>query len=61
MRWSERLYRSLLRLYPREFRDEYGDEMSLLFRDRASEGSGRLWLQIPEICCFTRRRSIGAR
>ena len=46
MRWSERLYRSLLRLYPREFRDEYGDEMSLLFRDRASEGSGRLWLQV---------------
>jgi predicted permease len=43
---SERVYRWLLRLYPREFRDEYGDEMSLLFRDRTSEGSSRLWLQV---------------
>jgi predicted permease len=43
---SERLYRRLLRLYPREFRDEYGEEMSLLFRDRTAEGSTRLWLQV---------------
>jgi putative ABC transport system permease protein len=27
----------LLRLYPRDFRDEYGQEMSLLFRGRAGE------------------------
>src|SRR5262245_22941504 len=46
MRPSERLYRWLLRLYPREFRDEYGEEMSLLFRDRTSEGYSRLWLQV---------------
>ena len=46
MRRSERLYRWLLRLYPREFREEYGEEMSLLFRDRRSEGSSRLWLQV---------------
>jgi hypothetical protein len=43
---SERIYRWLLRLYPREFRDEYGQEMSLLFRDRTSEGSLKLWLQV---------------
>jgi putative ABC transport system permease protein len=43
---SERVYRWLLRLYPGEFREEYGQEMSLLFRDRASEGRGRLWLQV---------------
>ena len=43
---SERLYRRLLRLYPREFRDEYGEEMSLVFRDRTSERSVRLWLQV---------------
>jgi predicted permease len=43
---SERLYRWLLRLYPRDFRDEYGDEMSLLFRDRATDGPARLWLQV---------------
>jgi putative ABC transport system permease protein len=46
MRRSERLYRWLLRLYPRDFRDEYGEEMSLLFRDRAPDGPVRLWLQI---------------
>jgi putative ABC transport system permease protein len=43
---SERIYRWLLRLYPRDFRDEYGHEMSLLFRARTSEGSVRLWLQV---------------
>jgi predicted permease len=43
---SERLYRWLLRLYPRDFRDEYGQEMSLLFRARAEGGAGRLWLQV---------------
>ena len=46
MKRSERVYRWLLRLYPRDFRDEYGQEMSLLFRDRQSEGTGRLWLQV---------------
>jgi len=43
---SERIYRWLLRLYPRDFREEYGHEMSLLFRARLSEGSVRLWLQV---------------
>src|SRR4029453_4604547 len=43
---AERLYRGLIRLYPREFRDDYGQEMSLLFRARTSEGSVRLWLQV---------------
>ena len=39
MKRSERIYRWLLGLYPRDFRDEYGQEMSLLFRARADEGS----------------------
>jgi predicted permease len=43
---SERLYRWLLRLYPRDFREEYAEEMSLLFRDRSAVGQGRLWLQV---------------
>jgi len=43
---SERIYRWLLRFYPRDFRDEYGQEMSLLFRDRAAEGPVRLWFQV---------------
>ena len=34
---SERAYRSLLRAYPRELRDEYGDEMVRLFRDLCRE------------------------
>ncbi len=46
MRRSERIYRWLLRLYPRDFRDEYGEEMSLVFRDRAPDGPVRLWLQV---------------
>lgn len=46
MKRSERIYRWLLRLYPRDFRDEYGHEMALLFRARTSEGFVRLWLQV---------------
>jgi predicted permease len=46
MKTSERIYRWLLRLYPRDFREEYGHEMSLLFRDRATGGVFRLWLQV---------------
>jgi predicted permease len=46
VRTSERIYRWLLRFYPGDFRDEYGQEMTLLFRDRASGGLPRLWLQI---------------
>ena len=34
---SERVYRSLLRAYPRELRDEYGDEMARCFRDLCRE------------------------
>jgi putative ABC transport system permease protein len=49
---SERLYRRLLRLYPRDFRDEYGAEMSLLFRDRATEGSVKLWFQVVRDLLF---------
>ena len=46
MKPAERIYRLLLRAYPRDFRDEYGQEMSLLFRGRAGEGHLRLWLQV---------------
>jgi hypothetical protein len=34
---SERVYRSLLRAYPRELRDEYGKEMARCFRDLCRE------------------------
>jgi predicted permease len=45
--FGARLYRRLLRLYPRDFRDEYGAEMSRLYRDRRREESGaRLWLAL---------------
>ena len=46
MKQSERVYRWLLRLYPRDFRDEYGHEMSLLFRARATDGVLSLWWQV---------------
>jgi heme/copper-type cytochrome/quinol oxidase subunit 4 len=47
VRTSQRAYRALLRAYPRELQDDYGDEMVRCFRDlsrEALEGSGRLGL-----------------
>ena len=55
---SERAYRSLLRAYPRELRDEYGDEMARCFRDLCREeledggglGLAALWARtLPEM------------
>jgi putative ABC transport system permease protein len=43
--WSDRLYRALLRLYPTEFRDEFGAEMARLVRDTTRRGP-RLWLHL---------------
>ena len=41
------LYRRLLRLYPKEFSDEFGTEMAHLYRDRVrDEGLLRLWLAV---------------
>ena len=37
---SERAYRSLLRAYPRELRDDYGEEMARCFRDLCREALG---------------------
>jgi hypothetical protein len=55
---SERAYRSLLRAYPRELRDGYGDEMARCFRDLCREeledggglGLATLWARtLPEL------------
>jgi hypothetical protein len=47
---SERIYRWLLRLYPREFVEEYGAQMARLYRDRArDEGTLRLWLALADV------------
>lgn len=47
MRSQDRLYRFLLRLYPNEFRSEYGREMVQIFRDRARyESFCRIWSDI---------------
>ncbi len=55
---SERAYRSLLRAYPRELRDEYGEEMARCFRDLCREeledggglGLAALWARtLPEL------------
>ena len=48
---SERLYRTMLLVYPREHRREYGDLMVQLFRDRMRYDGGGLrgliiWTQI---------------
>ena len=38
---AERVFRLLLRAYPREFRAKYGQEMVLVFRDQCREGDVR--------------------
>src|SRR5437899_294396 len=38
---AERIYRLLLRAYPRDFRAEYGREMMLVFRDQCEESDVR--------------------
>ncbi len=44
---GERVYRRLLRLYPRDFSDDYADEMIGLYRDRVrSEGVTEVWLAL---------------
>ena len=44
---GERVYRQLLRLYPRDFSDDYADEMARLYRDRArGEGALHVWLAL---------------
>jgi putative ABC transport system permease protein len=41
---GERWYRRLLRLYPKDFREEFGGEMTRLYRDRGREESAwSLW------------------
>ena len=47
----ENIYAWLLRLYPSRFREEYGEEILQLFRDRARDETGfsrrlRLWLDL---------------
>jgi len=37
---SDRLYRFLLRLFPAGFREEYGEDVVQLFRDRRAELAG---------------------
>ena len=45
--FGARFYRRLLWLYPREFREEYGEEMAYVYRNRAAhEGPLRLWLAL---------------
>jgi hypothetical protein len=44
---GERVYRQLLRLYPRDFSDDYADEMTRLYRDRVrGEGATSVWLTL---------------
>ena len=44
---GERVYRQLLRLYPRDFSDDYADEMTRLYRDRVrGEGPASVWLAL---------------
>jgi len=53
---GESLYRTLLLLYPQEFRARYGEDMAEFYRDRVRLRAGsrsavaRLWLRlIPDV------------
>lgn len=46
MKLSERIYRFLLRSYPADFRHEYGNEMSILFRERVRENRLAAFIQV---------------
>src|SRR5215469_3071580 len=69
---SEKIYRWLLRLYPSDFREAYGEEALRLIRDRARDEKGifpclRLWLDlladlafsIPREHFYSQSRAIG--
>jgi putative ABC transport system permease protein len=43
---GERVYRRLLRLYPRDFSDDYADEMTRLYRDRARSEGASVWVAL---------------
>ena len=44
---GERIYRLLLRMYPRDFSDDYADEMTRLYRDRVrGEGAASVWVAL---------------
>src|SRR5918994_5049350 len=44
---GERVYRRLLRLYPRDFSDDYAEEMTGVYRDRVrAEGAAGVWLAL---------------
>jgi hypothetical protein len=52
---AERVYRLLLRAYPRSFRSEYGGEMMLLFRDEyRSRNSAALGFWTTMVCDVAR-------
>ena len=40
-RWHERVYRAILRLFPSEFRDEFGEAMSDDFREQYGDAGDR--------------------
>jgi hypothetical protein len=70
---SEKIYRWLVRLYPSEFRQAYGDEALRLIRDRARDEKGilsclRLWFDlladlafsVPREHFYAQSRAVGA-
>ena len=65
---GERMYRSLLRLYPREFRRRYGDDMVAFYRERiAADASSvrfaAIWARlVPDLLAsaFAERIAAGA-
>jgi predicted permease len=61
---AQAAYRALLKIYPAAFREEYGDQMSLMFADQLGEAhrTGRraaLWARAILDACFVAPREHG--
>ncbi len=49
-RFLTRVYALLLRLYPRGFRDEFGEEMQATFAEAATEATHRSFIAVTRFC-----------
>jgi hypothetical protein len=60
MKWLTRIYTLLLRLYPPDFYDEFGEEMTAVFADAIAEAGKRSSLSLAMVCLRETRDWPGA-
>jgi MFS family permease len=50
VKWLMRIYRLLLRLYPSDFQDEFGEEMTAVFAQVVRESAEQGWFSLTAVC-----------